>query len=170
MVKWNKDAFVVASKKECEPRISNIIIDLVNFAESEADIISWGRGKGYGTMTYKCKSVESFNLAQVNATQTHDILTLSLYAIKVRPQIVISFTGWNELVTNKGYKKEILQNYGIFYIEELEGWESDDLTGNKKKFLKKYFIFLSCNDDFIYFTHCFYFLLNSERTGNYCKR
>ena len=96
---------------------------------------------------YKCKSVESFNLAQVNATQTHDILTLSLYAIKVRPQIVISFTGWNELVTNKGYKKEILENYGIFYLQELEGWESDDLTGNKKKFLKKYFK-LWCVDKF----------------------
>ena len=56
MTKWNKDTFISYSKKDCEARISNIIIDLVNFSDSEADTVSWGRGKGYGTMTYKCKS------------------------------------------------------------------------------------------------------------------
>ena len=62
MIKWNKDTFVVSSKKECNPRISNIIVDLVNFTATEADIISWGRGKGYGTMTFKCKSEERAGL------------------------------------------------------------------------------------------------------------
>jgi len=56
MTKWNKDTFISYSKKDCEARISNIIIDLVNFSDSEADTVSWGRGKGYGTMTHKCKS------------------------------------------------------------------------------------------------------------------
>ena len=56
MSKWNKDTFISSSKNDCEPRVSNVIIDLVNFSSSEADVVSWGRGRGYGTMTYKCKS------------------------------------------------------------------------------------------------------------------
>ena len=76
MIKWNKDTFVVSSKKECNPRISNIIVDLVNFASTEADIVSWGRGKGYGTMTFKCKSedyglIPLFNLTTNGKIKFH---------------------------------------------------------------------------------------------------
>ena len=56
MSKWNKDTFVQTIKKNCEPRISNIMVALINFTDSEADQVSWGRGEGYGTMTFKCKS------------------------------------------------------------------------------------------------------------------
>jgi len=58
MSKWNKDTFVQTTKGKCEPRISNIILALVNFTNDEADQVTWGRGEGYGTMTYKCKSVD----------------------------------------------------------------------------------------------------------------
>ena len=58
MSKWNKDTFVQTTKSKCEPRISNIILALVNFTDHEADQVTWGRGEGYGTMTYKCKSVD----------------------------------------------------------------------------------------------------------------
>ena len=58
MSKWNKDTFVQTTKRKCEPRISNIILALVNFTDHEADQITWGRGEGYGTMTYKCKSID----------------------------------------------------------------------------------------------------------------
>ena len=56
MSKWNKDTFIETAKTCCYPHISNILIDLVNFADISADNISWGKGKGHGTMTYKCKS------------------------------------------------------------------------------------------------------------------
>ena len=56
MVKWNQDLFIKTIKEQCQTRVSNIVVDLVKFTELEADIISWGRGEGYGTMTYKCKS------------------------------------------------------------------------------------------------------------------
>ena len=56
MSRWNKDTFIETVKSSCYPHISNILIDLVNFADLNADNISWGKGKGYGTMTYKCKS------------------------------------------------------------------------------------------------------------------
>ena len=58
MSKWNKDTFVQTTKSKCEPRISNIVLALVNFTDDEADQVTWGRGEGYGTMTYKCKSVD----------------------------------------------------------------------------------------------------------------
>jgi len=58
MSKWNKDTFVQTTKRKCEPRISNIILALVNFTDHEADQVTWGRGEGYGTMTYKCKSID----------------------------------------------------------------------------------------------------------------
>ena len=56
MLKWNKDTFIESAKQTCYPHISNVLIDLVNFAHGNADNISWGKGKGYGTMTYRCKS------------------------------------------------------------------------------------------------------------------
>ena len=67
MAKWDKDTFIQEAKDTCYPHISNILIDLVNFADGNADNISWGKGKGHGTMTFKCKSddfgmVPLFNL------------------------------------------------------------------------------------------------------------
>jgi len=83
MIKWNKDAFVAASKKECNPRISNIIVDLVNFAELEADIVSWGRGKGYGTMTYKCKS-EDYGVLPLFHITTHGQIKFTLNFLRTK--------------------------------------------------------------------------------------
>ena len=54
----NYKIFIKSIKENCQTRISNIVVDLVRFAESEADIVSWGRGDGYGTMTFKCKSID----------------------------------------------------------------------------------------------------------------
>ena len=56
MTKWDKNTFIEKAKDSCYPHISNILIDLVNFADDSADNIAWGRGKDCGTMIYKCKS------------------------------------------------------------------------------------------------------------------
>ena len=56
MAKWNKDTFIQKAKDSCYPHISNVLIDLVNFADNNADNISWGKGKGFGTMVFQCKS------------------------------------------------------------------------------------------------------------------
>tara|TARA_Y100000590_G_scaffold166155_1_gene190229 strand:+ start:885 stop:1319 length:435 start_codon:yes stop_codon:yes gene_type:complete len=58
MAKWNKEIFLKTVKSNCEIRIANTITELVKFTELNADSISWGRGEGYGTMTYKCKSID----------------------------------------------------------------------------------------------------------------
>ena len=56
MAKWNKTTFISCIKENCEPRVQTTAMDLVKFAEEDADLVSWGRGEGYGTMTFKCKS------------------------------------------------------------------------------------------------------------------
>ena len=49
MAKWDKNTFIQKAKDSCYPHISNILIDLVNFADDSADNIAWGRGKDCGT-------------------------------------------------------------------------------------------------------------------------
>ena len=58
MAKWNKATFLTSAKGNCEPRVQAVILDLIRFAEQDADQVSWGRGEGYGTMTFKCKSID----------------------------------------------------------------------------------------------------------------
>ena len=95
MTKWNKDTFISSSKNDCEPRISNVIIDLVNFSSLEADVVSWGRGRGYGTMTYKCKS-EDFGL-------------LPLFHLTTNGQIKFPIN----FLRSKIRKKEIINDYQL---------------------------------------------------------
>ena len=91
MSKWNKDTFVCTIKDKCEPRISNVIIDLVNFAESDADVISWGRGEGYGTMTYKCKSEDYGILPLFHITTNGQIkFPINLLRSKIRKKEIIN--------------------------------------------------------------------------------
>ncbi len=56
MAKWNKETFIESLKKECQPHAVNVVMDFIQFAEDYADIITWGRGEGYGSMAFKCKS------------------------------------------------------------------------------------------------------------------
>lgn len=78
-----------------------------------------------------------YNLAQVNAYQTQDILSLVFFARKLRPHLVISYTGWNELIANNLMHKDYLEKYGVFYISEMQGWEPLEVIGNKTKLLKR---------------------------------
>ena len=95
MIKWNKDSFISSSKQDCEPRISHIIIDLVTFSDSHADVINWGRGKGYGTMTFKCKS-EDYGL-------------LPLFHITTNGQIKFPLNFLRSKIT----KKEIINDFQL---------------------------------------------------------
>ena len=56
MAKWNKATFLISVKDKCDPRVQTVIWDGIRFAELHADQVSWGRGEGHGTMTFKCKS------------------------------------------------------------------------------------------------------------------
>ena len=58
MAKWNKKAFIKKTKNNCMSHVSMITIDLIKFAEDNADQVVWGSGDQYGTMTFKCKSID----------------------------------------------------------------------------------------------------------------
>ncbi len=95
MAKWDKDTFLKTTKENCESQISNIVLELVKCAESRADIVQWGRGKGYGTMRYKCK--------------TDDYGVLPLFEITTNGQINFLLNA----LRSKVRKKEILRDYQL---------------------------------------------------------
>ena len=95
MSKWNKDTFVSTLKKICNSNISNVIVDLINFSESDADTVTWGRGEGYGTMTFKCKS--------------EDYGIIPLFHITTNGQIKFPIN----FLRSKIRKKEIINDYQL---------------------------------------------------------
>ena len=95
MAKWNKDTFLNNLKDSCMPHITNIVMDLVNYTDDEADTISWGRGEGYGTMTFKCKS--------------DDFGVVSLFHVTTSGQIKFLLNN----MRNKIRKKEILRDFQL---------------------------------------------------------
>ena len=95
MSKWDKNTFIKATKESCESHISNIVLDLVKCAESGADIVQWGRGTGYGTMRFKCK--------------TDDYGVLALFEITTKGKINFLLNALRAKVR----KKEILRDYQL---------------------------------------------------------
>ena len=95
MTKWNKDTFIESSKSICEIRISIVIVELIKFSETTADIISWGRGEGYGTMTYKCKSYD-YGVVPLFHLTTHGQIKFPLNSLR-----------------SKILKKEIINDYQL---------------------------------------------------------
>ena len=76
MSKWNKEVFIKTVKHNCMGPTSNVIVDLVNFSETMADNLSWGKGENCGTMTFKCKSedyglIPLFNLTTNGKIKFH---------------------------------------------------------------------------------------------------
>ena len=125
LAKWNKELFVKTIKESCQTRISNIIVDLVKFAEEEADLIGWGRGEGYGTMTYKCKS--------------SDFGVLPLFHLTTNGQIKFPLN----LLRHKIPKKEIIRDFQLklesnfmMYFDE-EEYPSDVFLAIDELFVMK---------------------------------
>ena len=58
MAKWTKTTFIKSTKTNCLSHVSMIMMDLIKFSEDNADQVVWGSGDHYGTMTYKCKSID----------------------------------------------------------------------------------------------------------------
>ena len=114
MAKWNKTTFISFTKENFEPRVQTVIMDLIRFAEQKADQVSWGRGEGYGTMTFKCKS--------------DDYGIIPLFHITTNGQIKFQLN----YLRQKVRKKEILQDYQLklesnFMLDFGEAFYSSDI-------------------------------------------
>ena len=108
MAKWNQELFIKSIKENCQTRISNIVVDLVRFAESEADIVSWGRGDGYGTMTFKCKSIDYGVIPLFHITSNGQIkFPLNSLKLKIAKKEIV-----NE------YQLKLESNFMMYFDEE----------------------------------------------------
>ena len=95
MAKCNKNTFESSAKSTCQIRISNIVVELVKFAENDADLVTWGRGEGYGTMTFKCK--------------TSDFGVLPLFHLTTSGQIKFQIN----FLRSKIDRREIIRDYQL---------------------------------------------------------
>ena len=109
MVKWNQDLFIKTIKEQCQTRISNIVVELVKFAETDADIISWGRGEGYGTMTFKCKSFDYGILPLFHLTSNGQIkFPLNLLRQKITKKEIVN-----------DYQLKLESNFMMYFDDEM---------------------------------------------------
>ena len=95
MTKWNKRKFISQTKSDCLSHVSMITMDLIKFAEDDADQIVWGSGDQYGTMTFKCKS--------------HDYGFLPLFYITTNGRIKFSIN----LLRSKIAQPEIIRDFQL---------------------------------------------------------
>ncbi|MBH31385.1 MAG: hypothetical protein CMG71_05265 [Candidatus Marinimicrobia bacterium] len=93
-MKWDKTKFVSELRKNSSREVAKIGGALCDFAERDADEVSWGRGDEYGTMTYKSKS---------------DFGLLSVFQITSKGQIKFCLN----LFRQKEVPKNILRDYVI---------------------------------------------------------
>ena len=94
-MKWDQHSFEESVKNNCRTHTSNVIIDLIKFTETNSGIASWGRGEGYGTMTYKCNS--------------DDYGIVPLFLLTTNGQIKFQLN----YLRNKVKKKEIIRDYQL---------------------------------------------------------
>ena len=109
MAKWNKELFIKTIKESCQTRISNIVVDLVKFTEKEADLITWGRGEGNGTMTFKCKSIDYGIVPLFHLTSSGQIK----FPLNLLKQKIIK----KEIV--REYQLKLESNFMMYFDEEV---------------------------------------------------
>ena len=93
MDKWTKNTFIKSTKTNCLSHVSMIMMDLIKFSEDNADQVVWGSGDQYGTMTYKCKSMDhGFIPLFYITTQGRIKISINLLRAKVsQPEIIRDF-------------------------------------------------------------------------------
>ena len=84
------------------------------------------------------KGVKVYNMAQVNGQQSQEFLNLIFYGVHLKPHIVISYNGWNELFSHfNTVPSEIIEKFKVMPIGEMLGWKPLGVTGQKEKLLRK---------------------------------
>ena len=89
MSSWNKDTFIEHLRENCSREIAKIGESIIQFAESNASDISWGRGTDHGTMTFRCDSDDG-NLPLFHMTSLGQLnLQINFMRSKEIPPMVI---------------------------------------------------------------------------------
>ena len=77
-----------------------------------------------------------FNLSQMSGRLTQDILSLIFYTNELDADIVITLTGWNELITSYDLDKKILNKHKFFYLSEMYHWKPTQIPKLRKEVVK----------------------------------
>ena len=110
------------------------------------------------------KKIKVYNLAQLNNFQTQELTALIFFFNKIKPDLVISLNGWNELTANNIMSNKTIKEYEIFNIPEIEGWRPAGVNKTKKiNFLSSAYIFFEENLNFLKY-------LSFLKPKNYIKR
>ena len=56
MSKWTKDQFVEDMRNKCSREIAKIGEKIIEFSDTHASEVTWGRGDGHGTFTFRSDS------------------------------------------------------------------------------------------------------------------
>ena len=131
-------------------------------ASSNEDTIPYNLEKKLNHISKK--KIKVYNLAQLNNFQTQELVTLIFFFNKIKPDLVISLNGWNELTANNIMSDKTIKEYEIFNITEIEGWKPAGVNNLKKKrFFTYAYIFLEEHLSFFKY-------LNFLKPKSYTKR
>ena len=109
MAKWNRSTFLVSTKDNCEPRVHTVILELIRFTEQDADQIAWGRGEGYDTMAFKCKSDDYGIIPLFNITTNGQIkFQLNFLRQKIRGKEIL-----------RDYQLKLESNFMMDFSEDI---------------------------------------------------
>lgn len=88
-------------------------------------------------------NIECYNLAQINNYISQDLLNANLFFHRLKPDYVISFSGWNEIAASYLLNQKKLKKFGTYFMEEVGELGPVSLESYRKKlvfdFVKKYF-------------------------------
>ena len=84
------------------------------------------------------KGVKVYNMAQVSCQQTEEFLHLMFQGVQLKPHVVISYNGWNELFTQfDTVPLEVINELKVIPIVEMLGWKPLAVIQQKEKLLRK---------------------------------
>ncbi|MBC8479449.1 MAG: hypothetical protein H8D46_03205 [FCB group bacterium] len=121
MAKWNKGTFIDCLKENCQPHVVNVVMELIKYSETDADVLAWGRGEGHGTMTYKVRSDDWGIVPIFHVTTDGKIKFLLNYMrSKVRKkEILRDYTLKLESNFMMDFEEDVYPSDIYFQIEEL---------------------------------------------------
>lgn len=103
------------------------------------------------------KKFKVINLCQVNNTQTQDIQILSWLMPILKPNLVIHFGGWNELVSSARIDLKYLNNYDMMPIDEMLDWAPLQASNNAfTKMIESFVIVLKKKSIFFNYANNFF--------------
>ena len=76
------------------------------------------------------KKFKVINLCQVNNTQTQDIQILSWLMPILKPNLVIHFGGWNELIGSARIDLKYIHDYDMMPVDEMLDWVPIQASNN----------------------------------------